>query len=409
MKVPRPGSGAEGVNPAAVGRHVLLVDDEPHRREMLNELLTRAGYAVTACSEGRAALESLRQRTYDAMFSDIRMPDMDGLALLRAARANDLDLPVVLFTGGPSLETAVEAVEQGALSYLIMPISWEKVLEAINRAVKLGALARLKREALVAMGFDLLVGDRAGLQASYERALASVWMACQPIVRIADGSVYGHEALLRAAEPVFPHPGALLATGERLGRLPELGRTIRAAVASLLASHAIPGGVFINLHPLDLADELLLDPAAPLSPFASQVVLEITERASLAAVKNVSERVVALRELGYRIAIDDLGAGYAGLTSFAALTPDIVKLDMALVRGLDTDPVKQKLVGSMAHLCRDLGMLVVAEGVETVGERDAAVQAGCDLLQGYLFGRPSRMECAPPTSRRQGAHPPIEP
>jgi EAL domain-containing protein (putative c-di-GMP-specific phosphodiesterase class I) len=367
------------------------VDDDPQLRALMTELLTDAGFAVEACSDGRAALEALERGAFDAVLSDVQMPDMDGLALLRAVRQKDLDLPVVLFTGGPSLETAVEAVNRGALQYLTKPVSGEALLEAAGRAVKLGALARLKREALAATGFDQLIGDRAGLEASFGRALAGLWLACQPIVRASDGALQAHEALLRTTEPLFPHPGALLAAGERLGRLPELGGAIRGAVADLLASGALAGDVFVNLHPLDLTDPAILDPQAPLSRFAPRVVLEVTERASLEGVAEVPSRVQRLRMLGYRIAIDDLGAGYAGLTSFAALTPDVVKLDMALVRGLDRDPVKQKLVGSIAQLCLDLGILVVAEGIETEGERDAAMVAGCGLLQGYLIGRPSRI------------------
>lgn len=149
--------------------------------------------------------------------------------------------------------------------------------------------------------------------------------------------------------------------------------------------------VFVNLHALELADEALLDPRAPLSRFASRVVLEITERASLDGIPDSAERIAALRRLGYRIALDDLGAGHAGLNSFAALSPEIVKLDMALVRGLDRDSLKRQIVSSMATLCRELGIVVVAEGIETEGKRDAATQAGCDLLQGYLFGRPARL------------------
>jgi EAL domain-containing protein (putative c-di-GMP-specific phosphodiesterase class I) len=118
-------------------------------------------------------------------------------------------------------------------------------------------------------------------------------------------------------------------------------------------------------------------------------VLEITERASLDCVADVSERIQALRRMGYRIAVDDLGAGYAGLTSLAALSPDIVKIDMALIRDLDHDDVKRKLVRSIAGVCRELDIRVVAEGIERPGERDAAAASGCDLLQGYLLGRPA--------------------
>ena len=96
--------------------------------------------------------------------------------------------------------------------------------------------------------------------------------------------------------------------------------------------------------------------------------------------------------MGFRIALDDLGAGYAGLTSFAQIRPEIVKLDMALVRGIDADPLKRRLVRSVIDVSRDIGTLVVGEGVETDAERDTLVELGCHLLQGYLFGKPARRE-----------------
>jgi EAL domain-containing protein (putative c-di-GMP-specific phosphodiesterase class I) len=134
---------------------------------------------------------------------------------------------------------------------------------------------------------------------------------------------------------------------------------------------------------------MLMSRDAPLSKIAKNVVLEITERASLDSVKDVRARVAALREMGFRIAIDDLGAGYAGLTSFALLEPEIVKLDMTLVRDVHLNSTKQKLVRSMTQLAHDMGMMVVGEGVETAAERDALVSLGCDLLQGYLFAKPN--------------------
>ena len=103
---------------------------------------------------------------------------------------------------------------------------------------------------------------------------------------------------------------------------------------------------------------------------------------------DVKPRIAALRGMGFRIAIDDLGAGYAGLTSFTLLEPDVVKLDMELVRGIDTHRTKQSIVTSMVTLCHEMHVEVVAEGVETSAERDVLVDLGCDLLQGYLFAKP---------------------
>jgi EAL domain-containing protein (putative c-di-GMP-specific phosphodiesterase class I) len=95
--------------------------------------------------------------------------------------------------------------------------------------------------------------------------------------------------------------------------------------------------------------------------------------------------------MGFRIALDDLGAGYAGLTSFTQLEPEFVKLDMELIRGIHQHEMKRKIVRSMVELCHDMGKCIVAEGVETLEECRAIVDLGCDLLQGYFLAKPARV------------------
>ncbi|HMC94217.1 MAG TPA: EAL domain-containing protein, partial [Polyangia bacterium] len=114
------------------------------------------------------------------------------------------------------------------------------------------------------------------------------------------------------------------------------------------------------------------------------------ERAALDQIRGSRTRVERLRAIGYRIAVDDLGAGYTGLSSFAALEPDVVKADMSLVRGIESSAVKRKVVSAIAALSVDLGIKLVAEGIETPAERDCIVSLGADALQGYLFARPNR-------------------
>jgi EAL domain-containing protein (putative c-di-GMP-specific phosphodiesterase class I) len=232
--------------------------------------------------------------------------------------------------------------------------------------------------------------ERVALESSFQRALSTLWMAYQPIIRVADRSLFGYEALLRSDEASLPHPGAILDAAERLGRLDELGRTIRARTSAGMREARASAAFFVNLHAQDLLDPALRDYDSPLSSVANRVVLEITERASLDGVKDARATIAELRRMGFRIAIDDLGAGYAGLTSFATLEPEFVKFDMTLVRGVDKNAVKAKLIRSMTTLCKDLGMLVVAEGVETEAERDVLIELGCDFLQGYLLARPAR-------------------
>lgn len=368
---------------------VLVAEDEPVMLRAIARVLGGAGYDVTLAPDGAEAIAVVRERAFDVIITDIEMPGADGITVLRAVRERDLDVPVVVVTGAPSLQTSIQALEEGALRYLVKPFDLGALLGVVAQAVRLHAMARVKRAALAALGTTATQpGDRAGLEVSFGRVLTSFWMAYQPIVRWSDRRVFAYEALLRSTEPTLPHPGAVLDAAERLGRLPDLGRAVRASAALALAGLSPETALFVNIHPRDLADDALFDAASPLARGVGRVVLEVTERSVLDEVRDVRERVARLRALGFRIALDDLGAGYAGLTSFAQLEPEVVKLDMALVRDVHRVPTKRRLVRAMLDLCREMGILVVAEGVETVDERDALVDLGCDLLQGYHFARP---------------------
>jgi EAL domain-containing protein (putative c-di-GMP-specific phosphodiesterase class I) len=383
-------TSTEGPRVATRGK-VLLTDDDALIRGALARRLGGLGYDVTTAADGREALELLAKTSFEVIVSDIAMPELDGIQLLRAVRQQDAEIPVVLITGAPDVSSAMQAIKLGALLYLTKPVDLEELKTVVARAVRLRRIARLKQEALALLNEGGLgVADRLGLEASFDRALETLWMAYQPIVRTSDGRLYGYEALLRSSEKSLPHAGAILDAAERLDRVSELGQAIREAVVTPMVNAPPDALLFVNLHSRDLMDETLYSLQAPLSQIAERVVLEVTERASLDAVDDARTRVADLRRMGFRIAIDDLGAGYAGLTSFATLEPELVKLDMSLVRGIDTSATKQKLVRSVTALCRELGMTVVGEGVETRAERDMLVSSGCDLLQGYLIAKPDR-------------------
>jgi EAL domain-containing protein (putative c-di-GMP-specific phosphodiesterase class I) len=368
---------------------ILVVDDEPTLLRSLGRILTEKGYNVVCERDGEAALRTFRAKEFDVIVTDIAMPKMDGIQLLRMLREHDADVPVVLITGEPAVSTAVKALEYGAFHYLTKPIPLGNLEEVVDKAARLRRMGRMKRQAAELVERSLPSHSRAPLESSFFRALDTLWMAYQPILCANDGRIYGYEALLRSKEASLPHPGAVLDAAERLNMLDVLGRTIRERSAGPMRDAPEGTVLFVNLHTTDLLDPSLMSPDTPLSKIAKNVVLEITERASLDSVKDVRARVAALREMGFRIAIDDLGAGYAGLTSFALLEPEIVKLDMTLVRDVHLSSTKQKLVRSMTQLAHDMGMLVVGEGIEIAEERDALVNLGCDLLQGYLFAKPN--------------------
>jgi len=377
--------------PPGVRPRILVADDDASVLRAVGRVLTSRGFDVTGVTDGREAVRLLAAEKFDAVVSDVMMPDMGGIELLRAVRSNDLELPVLLMTGAPNVDSAVAAVQYGACDYIAKPVVPDELERSVNRAVDLHQLARAKRDAMRLLGsHQAEAGDRAGLEVTFARALESLWIAYQPIVSAATKGVRGYEALLRSAEPALPNPGAVLEAAEKLQMLGELGRLIRSKAPEPLPRVEQESLLFVNLHARDLQDPLLVAPSEPLSLVAGRVVLEITERASLEGLSDVRETVTRLREIGFRIAVDDLGAGYAGLTSFAQLEPEFVKLDMSLVRGVDQNILKQKLVRSMTSLCNDMGITVVAEGVETTEERDACIELGCPLLQGYLFAKPGR-------------------
>ncbi|HLV20272.1 MAG TPA: EAL domain-containing protein [Polyangiaceae bacterium] len=370
---------------------VLLVDDDPTLLRSVERVLRKRGYEVSTACNGQEAVQQVIGGAFDVVLSDIAMPNMDGIQLLRAIREHDLHVPVVLITGEPTVGTAVQALEYGAFHYLTKPTASDDVLAIIDKAIRMHRMLRLKQQAAELLGHSgAIMVDRAGLEASFERTLQSLWMAYHPILRASDGGVFGYEALLRSNEPALPHPGAVLDAAERLNQMEALSRLIRRLASEPLV--AAPGDevLFVNLHTTDLLDPTLTSPNAPLSKIADRVVLEITERSSLDEVKDVRARVAALREMGFRIAVDDMGAGYAGLTSFALLEPEIVKLDMSLVRGVHESMTKQKVIRSLTSLSKDMGMMVVAAGVETVQEKAALVELVCDLLQCFLFARPGK-------------------
>jgi EAL domain-containing protein (putative c-di-GMP-specific phosphodiesterase class I)/ActR/RegA family two-component response regulator len=368
---------------------VLIADDDPTILRTLKRALSALGYDVRTADNGNAAVDDTRQFSFDAIIADIDMPGMTGIEMLKAVRASDPDVPVLLITGDPGLDTAMRAVRYGAFRYLPKPIEMDELAESLAFAVQVHRLARIKREALALFGEnDRQASDLAGLERDFDCAMSSMWMAFQPIVSWRQKKIIGYEALLRSVEPALPHPGAILSAAERLDRMRELGNRVREASAAEMTDLAPDLTVFVNLAAQDLADESLYSNVAPLSKVASRVVLEITERVDLDGISDIDRRMSALRQLGFRLAVDDLGAGYAGLTSFVKIRPDIVKVDMSLVRNIHLDAAKRKLVGALLDLSTSMGIQTVIEGIENADELAVVVELGADLMQGFHFAVP---------------------
>lgn len=370
---------------------VLVVDDDVRSLAAVTRLLTRAGYDTEFSESAVEALRFIAERQFDLVLTDIRMPGMDGLAFLREIRKTDPELPVILLTGHPGLETALSAVELGALHYFLKPPDTDELLDKVAVGVKLQRMARLARVALEMSdtGFAELDQPEAVAE-NLDSAMQLIWVAYQPVVHASSlRTVFGYEALLRCHDPVLRTPLKLLLAAKRLGRMDDLSATIQAEVARFLDAHSDRVDVFLNILLEDLFGDRLMDRNGPFSEFFGGLILEISEREAVDKATGICERVQALRERGYRFAIDDVGTGLPALPVLIALQPDMIKLDISLSRDIDASPKKQDLAAEMVRVCHELGVIVVAEGVETENECNVLVELGCDLVQGFWIARPA--------------------
>jgi EAL domain-containing protein (putative c-di-GMP-specific phosphodiesterase class I) len=383
------GGNADGALRAA---RVLVVDDDESVARAYALTLRQAGHWVDLAESGEAALGRLDQgQPLDAVLLDIHLPGISGLEFLKVLRARDESVSVVLVTGDPALQTAVRAVEQGAYRYLVKPLHPDDLCRAIASAAMATGAARLRNDALALVTANLEARDqRAILELRFDRAIDQLWMAYQQILDLTTGLVLGHEAFVRSKVPELSEPSSLFRAGEQLERTHEVGRRVRELVALQASGFDDSQLIFVNLHAAELLDLELICEEAPLAAVASRVVLEITERQTMGAVRDLQQRVNRLRDMGFRIAVDDLGAGYSGLSTLSEIHPEYAKIDVSLVRNIDASPLKRSVVRSLLSVCaHELSMHVIAEGVETEAEKDCLMQLGCTLMQGYLFARPS--------------------
>ncbi|HUF95229.1 MAG TPA: EAL domain-containing protein [Acidimicrobiia bacterium] len=216
-------------------------------------------------------------------------------------------------------------------------------------------------------------------------------MVYQPIVEIrshssGDPAVVGYEALARF--PLASPPEWLEAAGHAGKRL-ELELCAIVSAVDGFESTKIPGFLTVNL-----SDQTLLSPQLLASLEGMDPGLAVVELSEVALIKSyeVTKRAMdALRDRGVRLAIDNVGAGEIDLWSILRLQPEMIKIDMSLVRGIETDTTNRALVKGIAAMAIDLGILVVAEGIENAEERDLLIETGVEFGQGYLLGKPERL------------------
>ncbi len=225
-------------------------------------------------------------------------------------------------------------------------------------------------------------------------------MAFQPIVDVSRRAVFAYEALVRgqagegaAAVMAEVTPENRYAFDQKcrvaaITKAAELGLADQGAFVSI---NFLPNAVY---EP-DVCIKLTLATARKVGFPTRQIIFEFTEDEQIDSA-HLGGIITTYKRLGFKTAIDDFGAGYSGLNLLAKFQPDIVKLDMGLIRNVDTDRIRRALVAGVVRICRDIGVEVLAEGIETLGEHLALTDMGIDLQQGYLFARPALEQLATP-------------
>ncbi|HCU68330.1 MAG TPA: GGDEF domain-containing protein [Desulfomicrobium sp.] len=216
----------------------------------------------------------------------------------------------------------------------------------------------------------------------------------QPIYDFKKGTVLAWEALSRGPRgSEFESPALLFDFAEQTGQLFVLEQTCRARAIETVGALAPGQSLFLNIHPRAVVDPtfapgrtLELIQAYGLEP--ENIVFEITERHSIKDFSSFHKTLDHYRSQGFKVAVDDAGTGYSGLSTIAALHPDYIKVDMSLVRDIDKDPVRRALMETMVTLAGRIGSEIIAEGIETKGEAGALIEIGVHYGQGYFLSRP---------------------
>jgi len=239
-----------------------------------------------------------------------------------------------------------------------------------------------------------------------EEQVSSVF---HPIVNLKDFEAIGYEILSRGPQESELHrPDALFEVARTEGRVAELDRLCRRTAChagQYLPEHALR---FINTEPLTMFlhshGESFVQEFVDVTPSSVRglTVIEITENSVIDDFDRMRDMVRQLRAHGFRVAIDDAGAGYAGLQTMVEIEPDFIKLDMSLIRGVDTSVVKQRLVRTLRDFCREAAITLIAEGIETMRQLETLRQLGVTHGQGFLFGLPGR------ENPLREAYPPLE-
>ncbi len=395
----RKGLGAQIRDPI----RVLVAEDDPVLRSALAEMIRSEPTLelVAVAADAEQAIELTQRHDPRVVLLDVKMPMGGGPRAAREIGRLRPDIAVVSLSAYGDVESVHAMLSAGSLGYLLKGASVDEIVEAIHRAAR-GMVSLTGDVAAGVVGELTGQRERAERGAERQRRLiertrralepGGVQPVFQPIVDLSTGLVVGYEALARFPEAPGSSPDRWFAEAAEAGLLVELEvAAIRAALAEFDAKDGLY--VAFNLSPASVVSNLFTDALAGLDP--ERTVLEVTEHAQIGDYKLLAERLRAFRAAGGRLAVDDAGAGFASLRHILLLHPDVIKLDVSLTSGIDADRAKRAMAAALISFATEMGMTMLAEGVETERELEALRGLGVRFGQGFYLGRPGPLPTAP--------------
>jgi EAL domain-containing protein (putative c-di-GMP-specific phosphodiesterase class I)/ActR/RegA family two-component response regulator len=372
------------------GMSVLVVDDNAFDVAVLQQLLIRQGLErVYTEIDSRKVHRLLDKYKPDLVLLALQMPHVDGFAVLAQIRkyAAGGYLPVMVLTGDTTAVSRNRALVEGAQDFLTKPVDPTEVILRIANLLQTRQLyATLRYLTAVQTQSG---GERAEILARIQGVLQGETLThvFQPIQDLNTGATVGHEALSRFPDPTFGGPDRWFADAFNVG----LGVDLEwlAATSAMTYLDTAPPEMFltVNLSPatvMHLVENELCPPA--LWP---RIVIELTEQVPVEDYPALQRALAPMRSQGARLSADDLASGYAGFRHLLRLQPDILKLDISLIAGINRSHEQQALTRALLAFAYEIGAKVVAEGIEEPAELKTLQDLGVPWGQGYLIGRPA--------------------
>ena len=393
---------------------LLIVDDEPQVRKLLETLLRHEGYQTLSASSGEEALQLVAQQPPDLILLDIMMPGMDGYEVASHLKGDQTtaSIPIIMLSALNESSARVSGLETGAEEFISKPV------ERVELWLRVRNLLRLKERGdqlkihnlMLEQQLQQKTGEQAGMSVhdlarhDLENALRQAvehnefTLHYQPKIELAGGQICALEALLRWERPGYGavSPAVFVPVLESLGLIVPVGRWVIDTVCQQIAvwQRGLIGAVEVSVnvsgHQLiegdliaDIERILIETGVAP-----HWLEVELTEGSLMENTQHTIASLHRLRDLGVKISIDDFGTGYSSLAYLRRFPIDTLKIDIAFIREVTTNPQDAAITRTIIELAHSLSLQVVAEGVETQAQLAFLKGAGCDQIQGYLFSRP---------------------